>query len=1546
MCGRDGLSRQRRGLAYLFGALAALSGLCVRPQTSLIEMDQAMANGRSSDKILAQRVIRPRNIPASGASLLAKRELTPGIGAVLHDDDAGRIVVTDFASALNRIERAIRDYDKLFEVDPETTLVIADGQKMALPLMKIQKDTGVLVIPVGSARGATVNGLILGRVPLSHALFRLCAQDENWGLWQDQERTWYLGEWEKWQNNEMPPCVPPFKLQPTFEEMLRDTARIETRSALPEPKSPRKQSETGEPLTTLVFNGDVKMELVLMKLAADTGLTVVTQGAAKNVNLSQPLLRNVTVREALKWICAERKGWVFFQASPTEWVICDRGWYDTLKQLPPGAAGLSDDRKPLTSLWFEGDVSVERVIRKIQDDTGITVTAEAAINERAIAGPKLPLATAEEAAAWLALQDKKWTYRRDDTTGGWKIADEQAIDGRRSEQRRIVTANLGPESAKKAVEPMLTAGVGHIGIDGRIYGIVVEDYLPVVNSIERVLRILDQKVGNDRTVAQMKDAREPIIVVERPGQPSKQEQPETKLPASSSPRKYIPLVKEDFNERLALDWEVLHRDESHYSLEKVPGALTITTQRGGLQGPHQIDYENLFLIDAPDEGDEPYEMTVCFSWFQPGLADYLAGLVLYQDDNNYMRATFQRCQANPFFIVDSETGGRFNYRVVSSVRGTFDRVWLRLTRDGDRYELETSTDGKTFTTQGAADWGVEVRKVGLLAMSNSSAELQEFDVAFDSFEIVSLREGAENSSRGDAESATVSEDATGSMPSAAIPEKNLEVPTDCEACAANLRKMSDAIQKYKAEKGELPDWLSTLVPDYLPAAALLCPADAGVLSPLPPDPKLDCSYGYQLPPVVDPMVGKEFRTWKTEQRALYGDVVPLVRCGHHGDRFLNLSWAGEVYVSRALWENLFDAQVKERAVAIARPNAPKPAPVNEKYENDLRAFIDEMNRTYPHFDLKGIRAEWEEVSKRLLEEVKTCNSDEDFLDLVMEAIRCLRDGHMGFTELNAKFRQSDPEYTVGVTFLPATENRVCVMYARDGIDPGLKSGTVVTKIDGKDARTVLDGKAKDAWKAGGSFSSPQRARMYEYRIPLRGKQGDRHTISILADGKEKAIELTCDQLARGWPHTYNMPDGLNRVGRSSYYALLPSGVGYVYLRRVDESVVPCLKEAVATHANAKGWIIDLRGNGGGGYGADLFEQLSAMPKPVAGIIDAGTFSAGETLARDVVRMCDAQLFGSNTAGSSGRKRGWAFPSGIGTLTVPVRSWGGLTGPVEFNGIAPNVKVEADPEEVAAGHNSAILRAEEYLLKSTGATGEIVRPTPRPTPATPQPKFDISSIPGDVIFKSRYQHRSRNRDYLIGDVTVKRQADGHIAYVSDVGRYAQIIETDAENNPLAVRLASADGSYELTANLGPGRIERTLKRADQADEQATQTVSAGALPDFNSRPDPYCTQHVLLRHYDLDKGGKQTFTVFDVDSTGKAFAEYEVELEYVGEEDVTVPAGQCKARHIVLKQLTRSNTWYKKFPGLVTDFWIGLDDYTIYRIYRHREPYELLLIEAE
>ena len=111
-----------------------------------------------------------------------------------------------------------------------------------------------------------------------------------------------------------------------------------------------------------------------------------------------------------------------------------------------------------------------------------------------------------------------------------------------------------------------------------------------------------------------------------------------------------------------------------------------------------------------------------------------------------------------------------------------------------------------------------------------------------------------------------------------------------ETCRENLRLIKLAREKYRIANADAdPQWLSELSPEYLEKKVLLCPADAttgdpGVLTEGAADPKLPCSYLYEMRP-----------SKKADQETLWmqeGDMTPIVRCEHHR---LNLSVAGKLY---------------------------------------------------------------------------------------------------------------------------------------------------------------------------------------------------------------------------------------------------------------------------------------------------------------------------------------------------------------------------------------------------------------------------------------------------------------------------------------------------------------------------------------------------------------------------------------------------------------------------------------------------------------------------
>jgi hypothetical protein len=137
--------------------------------------------------------------------------------------------------------------------------------------------------------------------------------------------------------------------------------------------------------------------------------------------------------------------------------------------------------------------------------------------------------------------------------------------------------------------------------------------------------------------------------------------------------------------------------------------------------------------------------------------------------------------------------------------------------------------------------------------------------------------------------------------------------SEAATCKQNLEKINAALQDYRKDNNDAPNWLFDLVPKYITDTnILICPVTTrtglqsafGVL-----DPRVYSSYLYEFTPTDIPEVVKgawpgpkmTMRDWKRQQMKLAGSQVPLVRCLLH-EPALNLSIGGKIYESPVFWE--------------------------------------------------------------------------------------------------------------------------------------------------------------------------------------------------------------------------------------------------------------------------------------------------------------------------------------------------------------------------------------------------------------------------------------------------------------------------------------------------------------------------------------------------------------------------------------------------------------------------------------------------------------------
>lgn len=199
---------------------------------------------------------------------------------------------------------------------------------------------------------------------------------------------------------------------------------------------------------------------------------------------------------------------------------------------------------------------------------------------------------------------------------------------------------------------------------------------------------------------------------------------------------------ESFEKKLKLDWKPIRESKSHWSLTKHPGQLTIITQRGSIHGDEKkdefgggIQAKNLFLIENPLKETDGFVLTTCLLDFKPTTHWQQAGLLLYNDDDNYAKLVFENNGRGLSTTVLTEIDKG------STITGTAfskdaEKLYLRIERSKRKYTAKISTDGMEYTDIHTFEWlGKSPVKFGLIAKNGGNPDAAEIEAVFDFFEL-------------------------------------------------------------------------------------------------------------------------------------------------------------------------------------------------------------------------------------------------------------------------------------------------------------------------------------------------------------------------------------------------------------------------------------------------------------------------------------------------------------------------------------------------------------------------------------------------------------------------------------------------------------------------------------------------------------------------------------------------------------------------------------------------------------------------------------------
>jgi beta-glucosidase len=196
---------------------------------------------------------------------------------------------------------------------------------------------------------------------------------------------------------------------------------------------------------------------------------------------------------------------------------------------------------------------------------------------------------------------------------------------------------------------------------------------------------------------------------------------------------------------LGPQWTVV-RQNSNLSIGG--GSLTITPEAGQLTTNNATTAKNLVL--EPAFGNF-YETTQVTFDQKPNAATQQAGLLVYQDDDNYLKFDVEATSAtnlqfntsiedtlNSSLAVSTnpiQVNQTLNTTSANSIWPTSNTIWLRVSRKGNVYTTAYSLDGSTWTTVWSTGATLTNPKVGVYSYS-AAAPAGALTASFDFFHVV------------------------------------------------------------------------------------------------------------------------------------------------------------------------------------------------------------------------------------------------------------------------------------------------------------------------------------------------------------------------------------------------------------------------------------------------------------------------------------------------------------------------------------------------------------------------------------------------------------------------------------------------------------------------------------------------------------------------------------------------------------------------------------------------------------------------------------------
>lgn len=379
-----------------------------------------------------------------------------------------------------------------------------------------------------------------------------------------------------------------------------------------------------------------------------------------------------------------------------------------------------------------------------------------------------------------------------------------------------------------------------------------------------------------------------------------------------------------------------------------------------------------------------------------------------------------------------------------------------------------------------------------------------------------------------------------------------------------------------------------------------------------------------------------------------------------------------------------------------------------------------------HYDPKLGGVDWNKVRDELRPRVEKAKGMDDARRVMQEMLDRLGHSHLGIfsAELYEDVRDDEAEPGFDVRMADGEAVVTRVITGQPAAKAGVRPGWRVRKIDGEDLAPTL-ARIRELVKNSPRVEAYQ-ARTVQWR--LGGREGKAVAITFL-DGAGHETTLS---VPRAQPLGHAVQQiGMPRLHVHFEARKVGGDIPYFYLSDFSDPmrVMPAFGDAVRKNLKADGFILDLRGNGGGmgvmsigmgGWFVDrpgqklgteirrkgvadfgLNPREDTFQGPLAILVDEFSASTSEILAAGLQDLKRARVFGTRTAGACLPSQFLRLPNGdrLQYVIADYVSGGGRR--LEGTGVQPDEVVPVDRQALLDGHDSVVEAAVKWIRSHTG-----------------------------------------------------------------------------------------------------------------------------------------------------------------------------------------------------------------------------------------------------